>query len=84
MCLGILFMAGCTSDGPIKDIIHDKQFSAYQADLDSLERDYLQKKLTYADYLQKKKIVEEDYQKKIDSRRNLIQNQPSVATEMVP
>ncbi len=86
LCVGLLFAAGCASQGPIKSIIRDQQFSEYKTTLEQLEKDYLKKKLSYAEYLQQKKRVEENYQQKIDARQALIENQnmPSAATEMVP
>ncbi len=82
----VLFIVGCAAPGPIKNIIRDEQFSGYKMQLEQLEKDYLQKKISYVQYLEDKKRIEEDYQKQIDGRRDLIQNQntPSAATEMVP
>ena len=86
VCAGLLLAVGCTSDGSIRNIVRDQQFSEYKTTLEQLETDYLQKKLTYAEYLEQKKHVEEVYQKQIDSRRDLIrnQNEPGVRTEMAP
>ncbi len=75
ICAGILFIAGCATQEPIKNIIRDQQFSGYKAELDQLEKDYLKKDITYAEYLKEKKRVEDEYQQKIDDRQNLIENQ---------
>lgn len=85
-CVSLLIVSGCASQEPIRNILRDQQFSSYKEHLDQLERDYLQKKITYAEYLDQKKRVEEEYQKEIDDRRDLIQNQrPSAApNEMLP
>lgn len=85
-CFCLVFVLGCAVQGPIKNIITDQQFAGYKAELEQLEKDYLHKKITYAQYLQEKKRVEEGYQKKIDARRDLIQNQntPNPVSEMVP
>ncbi|MCB9756824.1 MAG: hypothetical protein H6753_00190 [Candidatus Omnitrophica bacterium] len=84
--IGFLFILGCSAQTPLKNIIRDRQFSEYNSTLEQLESDYLQKKISYAQYLEQKNRVEEDYQQKIDTRRNLIQNQnaPSAVSEMLP
>jgi hypothetical protein len=86
ICVGFLFVVGCGAQMPLKNMVRDQQFGKYQAALEQLESDYLQKKISYAQYLEQKNRVEEDYQQKIDSRRNLIQNQnvPSAVSEMLP
>jgi hypothetical protein len=83
----ILIFAGCSAaTEPVGNMIRDKQFDQYKTTLDQLESDYLQKTITYAQYLEKKKAVEDEYQGKIDGRRELIQNhnEPKSAAEMAP
>ncbi len=74
LLVGILFVTGCSSIDPVKNIIRDPQFTDYQTTMDQLEKDYLHKKISYADYLTKKKHVEEEYQMHADSRREVIEN----------
>lgn len=83
ICAGLLFIVGCSSQGTIKDIIRDQQFSGYKVELEQLEKDYLQKKISYAEYLDKKKHVEEQYQRKIDTREQLLRNQNSEGTRSI-
>ena len=74
ICAGLLILAGCASEGPVKNIIRDQQFADYQGTLDQLEHEYLHKKISYADYLEKKKRVEEQYQRQVETRREMIEN----------
>lgn len=86
LCFAIILIAGCAATEPVQNIIRDKQFDRYKTTLDQLESDYLKKTITYAEYLEKKKIVEEQYQKQIDGRREILQDpgaQKSVS-EMAP
>lgn len=71
----LLCVCGCAAEGKVSNIIRDQHFTEYKQTLDDLERDYLRKKISYADYLEQKKQVEEGYEKQISSRRDVVENQ---------
>lgn len=52
--------------------IKDPHFAQYQEGLDALERDYLEKKITYAQYLEQKQALDEQYEKEIQQRDAVI------------
>lgn len=86
ICVGLLLITGCSASMPLNNIIQDQQFKQYQSALEQVESDYLRKKITYVQYLEQKNRIETDYQRQIDSRRTMIQNQnaPSAVSEMLP
>jgi len=84
--LCVLCACGCTTEAKVSNIIRDPHFTEYKQDMDQLERDYLQKKITYADYLEQKKQVEEGYEKGVSFRREVVENKNAapLAQEMAP
>lgn len=80
--LAFVFLAGCQYsseriktyiDDP-KTILEDPLSVEHQEAIDALERDYLQKKITYADYLDGKRQLEEDYSRGVQGRRDIIES----------
>ena len=57
-------------------IIKDPHFAQYQQNLDSLESEYLAKKITYAEYLERKKELDEKYTKEVKERNEIISPDP--------
>ena len=55
-------------------ILQDPGFANYQQKLDDLEKQYLQKKITYAEYLEQKNKIEEDYAKEVQKQKNSLEN----------
>ena len=53
-------------------ILKDPHFASYQDQADSLEKDYLNKKITYADYVEQKKQLDEKYNKEVDHRESVM------------
>lgn len=82
MFVVVLALAGCTHDNPVQHLIQDQEFAGYKETLDQLEKDYLRKRITYADYLQKKQQVDEEYQKQIETRRHQLENSRDNLVEM--
>ena len=74
-CL-VLFLAGCTTVGTeeVKNIVTDPHFAGYQRNMDELESFYLKGEINYADYLKKKKQMEDEYNKEVKQRENIITN----------
>jgi len=58
-------------------LLQDPGFANYQQKLDDLEKQYLQKKITYAEYLEQKKKIEEDYEREVKKQKNSIENPQS-------
>lgn len=44
-------------------ILKDPNFTSYKEESDALEKQYLRKKITYAEYLDKKKELDDNYAK---------------------
>lgn len=86
VCAAAVLLCGCSAHDKVRNIIRDQEFADYQKELDNLEKDYLHKRMSYADYLEKKQQVEENYEQQISSRRDAIENiKPAPATgEMAP
>ena len=55
-------------------IIKDRDFSDYKDKLDTLERSYLAKEITYAEYLEKKESMDKMYDKSVRDRNQKISN----------
>jgi hypothetical protein len=78
----LVFLAGCAAtterlESIVDDpgtVLKDPDFSNYQQKLDDLEKQYLDKKITYAEYLERKKKIEEDYAQKTQEQKNAIEN----------
>ncbi|MBF0532793.1 MAG: hypothetical protein HQL23_06825 [Candidatus Omnitrophica bacterium] len=72
----LILLAGCTYEGKrlgdyISDpvsVIEDPHYSGYQAKRNQLERDYLNKKINFADYTAKVKELDEKYAKEVLDR----------------
>lgn len=70
-------LAGCTYAGEreLSDYIHepstivrDPHFANYKEQLDALEKEYLEKKITYAQYLEQKTALDDQYNKEVKER----------------
>ena len=78
--LFVVLLSSCTYKGQNLEtyieepetIIKDPHYASYQEQSDSLEKEYLSKKITYADYLDKKKILDEKYTKEVQNRDAII------------
>ena len=78
--LSVFFLAGCTYMGQnpqnyIDDpatILQDPHYGSYQQQGDDLERQYLEKKITYADYVEQKKTLDDKYSKDVKMRDAII------------
>ena len=57
-------------------IIKDPHFYDYQQNLDAVEKDYLSKKITYADYLKKKEELDSHYNQDVQRRERIINDTP--------
>ena len=78
----LVLLAGCAEttdrlESIVDDpgtILQDPGFASYQQKQDDLEKEYLQKKITYAEYLEQKKKIEDDYAGEIQNQKNSIEN----------
>lgn len=69
----VVFFAGCAEtsqriDSIVDDpgtIFQDPDFAAYEQELNALEKQYLQKEITYAQYLEGRKQLEENYEREV-------------------
>lgn len=77
-------LAGCTYAGEreLGDYIHepstivqDPHFANYKGELDALEKEYLDKKITYAQYLEQKIVLDDQYNKEVMERSQKIMGQ---------
>ncbi|GEM_PF-987398 len=81
----LLFLAavlvGCTYAGEreLRDyidepstIVQDPHFGNYKDKLDALEKEYLEKKITYAQYLEQKTTLDDQYSKEVKERNEKI------------
>lgn len=75
-----MVMGGCASgqeklemyvDNP-KYFIKDPDFESYQGKLETLERQYLHKEITYAEYLEKKEGIDNTYDRGVQERSDII------------
>ena len=75
-----LLCAGCTYEGrklseyieEPQTIIKDPQFETYQEKRDALEKQYLRKKITYAEYVEKTEELDAAYSKEVQKREDII------------
>lgn len=74
-------IAGCTYAGEreLSDyinepstIIRDPHFANYKEKLDALEKQYLEKQITYAQYLEQKTVLDDQYNKEVEERNQKI------------
>ncbi len=79
-----LALAGCTYAGEreLGDYIHepsaivqDPHFANYKEKLDDLEKQYLDKEITYAQYLEQKTVLDDQYSKEVTERGQKIMGQ---------
>ncbi len=72
-----LALAGCTYAGEreLGDYIHepsaivqDPHFANYKGKLDAIEKEYLEKKITYAQYLEQKTALDDQYTREVKER----------------
>jgi hypothetical protein len=77
--LALLFLTGCAEkfqslvDDP-GTILQDPDFTNYQQRLDSVEKEYLDKKITYAEYLERKNKIEEDYARQTKEQKQSLED----------
>lgn len=84
----LLFLAsaivGCTYAGEreLSDyinepstIVQDPHFGNYKEKLDALEKQYLEKEITYAQYLEQKTALDDQYNKEVEERNQKIMGQ---------
>lgn len=84
----LLFLAsalvGCTYAGEreLSDyinkpstIVQDPHFGNYKEKLDAVEKEYLGKKITYAQYLEQKTALDDQYNKEVEERNQKIMGQ---------
>ena len=84
----LLFLAsaivGCTYAGEreLRDyinepatIVQDPHFGNYKEKLDALEKQYLEKEITYAQYLEQKTALDDQYTKEVEERNQKIMGQ---------
>ncbi len=81
----MILLAGCTYKGQDLEtyidqpetILRDPHYASYQEQSDDLEKQYLDKKMTYADYLEKKKTLDDKYSKEVKQREEIISPEPN-------
>ena len=67
-------LAGCSSnylENP-QYFVQDPHFESYQTKKDAIEKQYLDKKITYADYLEQVKALDETYSKEVKERESVV------------
>jgi len=62
----------CTYLENPETLIRDPHFAEYKQSRDDLEREYLQKKITYAEYLEQRRQLDEIYTKEVQERNSKI------------
>ena len=80
--LFVVFVSGCAStterlEAIVDDpgaILQDPGYASYQQKLDDLEKQQLQKKITYDEYLKQKNKIEEDYAREVHQQRETVEN----------
>ena len=68
----VVFLFGCNYLEEPKYLIRDPHFTAYKEERDALERDYLQKELTYAEFIKKRDELDAEYDKEVLEREQKI------------
>ena len=77
-------LAGCTYAGEreLSDyinepstIVQDPHFGNYKEKLNAVEKEYLEKKITYAQYLEQKTALDDRYNKEVEERNQKIMGQ---------
>ncbi len=53
-------------------IVQDPHFANYKEKLDAVEKEYLEKKITYAQYLEQKAALDDQYNKEVKERNQKI------------
>ncbi len=87
----LLFLAsvlvGCTYAGEreLSDyinepstIVRDRHFTNYKEKLDAVEKEYLEKKITYAQYREQKTALDDQYNKEVAERNQKIMGEEPV------
>ena len=79
-------LVGCTYAGERKlsdyinepaTIVQDPHFANYKEKLDGVEKEYLGKKITYAQYLEQKTALDDQYNKEVAQRNQKIMGEPA-------
>ena len=81
--LVLLLCLGCAYEGQefqkfidnSKTLLRDPHFSEYKQKRDDLEREYLQKQITYAEYVEKRDKLDLIYAKEVQERTKIIESQ---------
>ncbi len=72
----LILFAGCAyGGGRIGSLLEDPHYMQYRQNLDALEREYLDKKIGYAEYLERKQNLDEKYQKEVVEREKIIHDE---------
>lgn len=82
LLLSIVFIVGCSYGQEKLEtyleepeyFIKDPHFADYQQTLDELEKEYLDKKITYAEYMERRQALDEKYEKEVQERTEVIEN----------
>ncbi len=78
------FILGCTYAGERElgdyldepsTIVKDPHFANYKEKLDAVEKEYLEKRITYAQYLEQKTALDDQYNKEVEQRNQKIMGQ---------
>jgi hypothetical protein len=75
-----LVLVGCAYKGQTfesyidepENILRDPHYASYQDQADMLEKDYLSKKISYAEYMEKKSELENKYSKEVKERESIV------------
>ena len=72
----LLFISlmGCQYLEDPKSFFRDPHFTAYQEKRDALEREYLQKKISYDEYYNRRNELDEQYSKEVQEREDKIKS----------
>lgn len=70
----VIFLTGCTYDEAkrLTTFMEDPHYAQYKKQLDSLEKSYLDKEISYAEYLRRKEQIDEQYTKEVQKRERII------------
>ncbi len=70
MVLSLISLTACRYN--MDHMMRDPHFASYQERTDDLERNYLQKKISYPDYQEQKKRLDDQYEWDIKQREQKI------------
>jgi len=70
LAVGLLGFAGCADN--LETLIQDDAFHEYEQKLDSVEKAYLDKQITYAEYLEQRREIEDEYARDVQPEREAV------------